>query len=200
MPAVPLYVVDSMCSMLCTRVVRPFSKGVVSRVSRSSGFSPVYVHATDMTGMSTFGKMSVGVRRMTAGLSKRMRMARTTNVYGRLRASLTIHISSPWLGYAVHRKIRCANSYECLLRLSDTERRSPCLTCCLSSCSMRSETVRSHLYYAARGFETTKAAWRSLDHLVRWARRVEVARLNHTLLSVVTILRKHGAPAHNLCD
>ena len=46
--------------MLSTSVVRPFSKGVVSRVSRSSGFSPVYVQATEMTGMSIFGKMSVG--------------------------------------------------------------------------------------------------------------------------------------------
>src|SRR5579864_1837022 len=92
--------------MLSTRVVRPFSKGVVSRASRSSGFSPVYVQATEMTGMSIFGKMSVGVRRMTAGLSKRMRIARTTNVYGRLRANLTIHMDVPLLGYDVHRKIR----------------------------------------------------------------------------------------------
>jgi hypothetical protein len=36
-----------------------------------SGFSPVYVQATEITRMSIFGKMSVGVRRITAGLSKR---------------------------------------------------------------------------------------------------------------------------------
>src|SRR6202047_5600649 len=59
-----------------------------------------------MTGMSMFGKMSVGVRRMTAGLSKRIRIARTTKVYGRLRANLTIHMDSPLLGKGVHRKIR----------------------------------------------------------------------------------------------
>src|SRR5580658_1897902 len=92
--------------MLSTSVVRPFSKGVVSRVSRSSGFSPVYVHATEMTGMSILGKMSVGVRRMTAGLNKRIRIARTTNVYGRLRASLTIHMDVSFPGYGVHQKIR----------------------------------------------------------------------------------------------
>src|SRR5580658_5857742 len=49
-----------------------------------------------MTGMSIFGKMSVGVRRITAGLSKRIRIATTMNVYGRLRANLTIHMDSPW--------------------------------------------------------------------------------------------------------
>src|SRR5438132_10239537 len=110
--------------MLSTSVVRPFSKGVVSRVSRSSGFSPVYVQATEMTGMSIFGKMSVGVRRMTAGLNKRMRMARTMNVYGRLRANLTIHMDSPLLGDGVHRKIRCSRTcLQFFSKFSDTERR-----------------------------------------------------------------------------
>ena len=66
----------------------------------------MYVQATEMTGMSIFGKMSVGVRRMTAGLSKRMRIARTMNVYGRLRASLTIHMDVSLLGYGVQWKIR----------------------------------------------------------------------------------------------
>src|SRR4029077_17439569 len=64
------------------------------------------VQATEMTGMSIFGKMSVGVRRMTAGLSKRMRIARTTNVYGRLRANRTIHMDVSLLGYGAQRKIR----------------------------------------------------------------------------------------------
>jgi hypothetical protein len=38
------------------------------------------------------GKMSVGVRRMTTGAARRINSARTINVYGLLRASLTIHI------------------------------------------------------------------------------------------------------------
>jgi hypothetical protein len=36
--------------------------------------------------------MSVGVRRITNGLNTKMRSAKTTKVYGRVRASLTIHI------------------------------------------------------------------------------------------------------------
>jgi transcriptional regulator len=41
------------------------------------------------------GKISVGVRRMINGLRTKIRRANTINVYGRLRASLTIHIESP---------------------------------------------------------------------------------------------------------
>ena len=37
-----------------------------------------------------------GVRRMTTGAAMRMSSARTINVYGRFRASLTIHIWSLW--------------------------------------------------------------------------------------------------------
>src|ERR1700720_1372599 len=81
-----------MCSILSTRVVKTFSYGVVSRVSRSSGFNPVYVQATDITGISIFGKMSVGVRSITSGLRTKISSAKTIKVYGRLRASLTIHI------------------------------------------------------------------------------------------------------------
>ncbi len=63
----PLTVVDSMCSMLSTVVVRTRSNCVVMRPSISSGFRPVNCQATAITGMSMFGKMSVGVRRMTTG-------------------------------------------------------------------------------------------------------------------------------------
>src|SRR5580692_3785205 len=38
------------------------------------------------------GKMSVGVRRITTGAAIRISKARTMNVYGRLRAILTIHM------------------------------------------------------------------------------------------------------------
>src|ERR1700683_263117 len=124
-----------MCSMLSTRVVRPFSKGVVRRVSKSSGFSPVYVQATEMTGMSIFGKMSVGVRRMTAGLSKTMRIARTTNVYGRLRANLTIHMDVPLHGRGVSRKIQLNDDL-------------PVTRFLPVHVSMKAATVRSHLHYA----------------------------------------------------
>src|SRR5437016_3449028 len=89
----PLTVVDSRCSMLSTVVVSTRSNWVVIRPSISSGFRPVNCHATAITGMSMFGKMSVGVRRMSTGLSNKMSTARTTNVYGRCSATLTIHMS-----------------------------------------------------------------------------------------------------------
>src|SRR6266852_9583451 len=134
--------------MLSTSVVRPFSKGVVSRVSRSSGFSPVYVQATEMTGMSIFGKMSVGVRKITAGLSKRIRIARTTNVYGRLSANLTIHMDVPLLGHGLPQDSTeprmPPDPFELLRSLNDDPHRHSFR---LSSGSMRTATVRSHLYF-----------------------------------------------------
>jgi hypothetical protein len=39
-----------------------------------------------------FGKISVGVRRMTTGLRRRIRSARMINVYGRVSAIRTIHM------------------------------------------------------------------------------------------------------------
>ena len=88
----PLTVVDSMCSMLSTVVVRTRSNPVVMRPSISSGFRPVNCQATAITGMLMFGKMSVGVRRMATGLAIRIKSASTMNVYGRLSATLTIHM------------------------------------------------------------------------------------------------------------
>jgi len=76
----PLTVVDSMCSILSTVVVRTRSKPVVIRPSISSGFKPVNCQATAITGMSMFGKISVGVLRMTTGLRRRIRSARTMKV------------------------------------------------------------------------------------------------------------------------
>src|ERR1700733_8859106 len=102
-----------------------------------------------MTGMSILGKMSVGVRRMTAGLNNRMRMARTTNVYGRLRASLTIHMDVSFPGCGVHPKIR--RNRACLQFLPSSpkpERRSSNRHSFRPwSCSMHDETARSHLFF-----------------------------------------------------
>src|SRR5580765_7354883 len=81
-----------MCSMLSTTVVRMRSKPVVKRPSISSGFSPVNCQATATTGILIFGKMSVGVRWITTGLANKINSERTIKVYGRLSASLTIHI------------------------------------------------------------------------------------------------------------
>src|ERR1700678_321236 len=90
----PFTVVDSMCSILSTVVVRILSYTLVSRPSSSSGFRPVYCHATAITGMLMLGKMSVGVRRITTGLKIRIKRASTIKVYGRSNATRTIHICS----------------------------------------------------------------------------------------------------------
>src|ERR1700740_463895 len=45
------------------------------------------------TGMSIFGKMSVGVRTIARPPKIKIRIATTTNVYGRFSASFTIHIN-----------------------------------------------------------------------------------------------------------
>src|SRR6266481_2539157 len=44
------------------------------------------------TGMLMFGKMSVGVRKIDNVPRIKIRIASTTNVYGRFNATLTIHI------------------------------------------------------------------------------------------------------------
>src|ERR1700733_1553509 len=92
MMARPFRVTDSVCSMLLTTVVALRSKLEVMRPSISSAFMPVYCQMAAITGMSMFGKMSVGVREITIGLPKRITSASTMNVYGRARASLTIHM------------------------------------------------------------------------------------------------------------
>src|SRR3954466_5481644 len=76
----PRSVCDSMCSMSLTVVVRPRSKPATMRVDISSADIPPYCHTAVMTGMLMFGKMSVGVRRIAIGPTKRMTTARTMNV------------------------------------------------------------------------------------------------------------------------
>src|SRR5579863_4513329 len=80
MMARPFSVIDSVCSMLLTTVVMLRSTFVVIRPSISSAFIPVYCQIEARTGMSMFGKMSVGVREITKGLIRRMRIARTMKV------------------------------------------------------------------------------------------------------------------------
>src|ERR1700683_5678355 len=80
--------------MLSTNVVSDFSYGDVKRPASSSGLRPVYVQPTETTGILMLGKMSVGVRVITTGAAMRINSARTINVFGRLRAILTIHMLS----------------------------------------------------------------------------------------------------------
>src|SRR5690349_3365200 len=84
-----------MCSMSLTLDVRLRSKLVTTRFSISSGERPLYTHNTLTTGMSMYGKMSTAMVAMADPPRMAIRIAITTNVYGRLRASLTIHILGP---------------------------------------------------------------------------------------------------------
>ena len=92
MTATPLSVWLSMFLMLETAKLVENSLKVVICRSISSVERPLYVQTTLTTGMSMLGKMSVGVRRMAATPSITMSSAITMNVYGRRRASLTIHM------------------------------------------------------------------------------------------------------------
>src|ERR1700722_3697134 len=92
MMARPFRVTDSVCSILLTTVVMLRSTLEVMRPSISSAFMPVYCQMEARTGMSIFGKTSVGVREITSGLTRRMSSASTMKVYGRAREIRTIHI------------------------------------------------------------------------------------------------------------
>lgn len=52
----------------------------------SLGTRPLYVQMMLTTGLLMLGKMSVGVRKMATAPIARIRMDRTTNVYGRFNA------------------------------------------------------------------------------------------------------------------
>src|SRR5882724_2358896 len=86
-------VVDSMCSMSFTVVVKARSEFVVIRLVISSGPIPVNVQMTLTTGISTTGKISTGVLKIDTTPRIRMNNDMTMKVYGRRSASLTIHIN-----------------------------------------------------------------------------------------------------------
>ncbi len=94
---VPLKDCDSVCSTSLTVVCAVRSLASTSRVAISSGDSPVYLQIAATTGMRMSGKMSVGVRVMENTPRSVIRMASTMKVYGRLSASLTIHMRRPKL-------------------------------------------------------------------------------------------------------
>src|SRR4051794_22403414 len=77
---VPRSVCDSMCSISLTVVVSPRSKPETMRLDISSADIPLYCQTAVTTGMSMLGKMSVGVREIASGPTKRMTTASTTKV------------------------------------------------------------------------------------------------------------------------
>ena len=94
MTLMPLYAVDSMCSMSLTVVVSGRSQLYMIRCSTSCALSPPYCQMTLTTGMLMDGKISVGVHSRINGVNSRSNSAATTNVYGRRNARRTIHMAS----------------------------------------------------------------------------------------------------------
>src|SRR6266853_3897699 len=93
MTETPANVCDSMFFTLSTADEIVYSLKVVICFAIWSGERPAYCHTTVTTGMSISGKISVGVSLIDVTPSNKMSSAITTNVYGRRRANLTIHIS-----------------------------------------------------------------------------------------------------------
>src|SRR5882724_8758163 len=92
MTAMPLSDCDSVCSTSLTSVAIPRSTLPVMRCSISCGSRPVKVQTRLMTGILISGKISVGVRSKTTGVSRMITSAITINVYGLCSAKRTIHI------------------------------------------------------------------------------------------------------------
>src|SRR6266404_5001063 len=78
--------------MLPTVVVYARSLFETIRPSISEGSIPLKFQMIAMTGMSTTGKISTGVRTIDSKPRIRISIDITMNVYGRLSASRTIHI------------------------------------------------------------------------------------------------------------
>src|ERR1043166_1503787 len=89
----PLNELDSICSTSLTVALRERSWLYTMRCSTSWASNPVYCQIMLITGILMAGKMSVGVRNNTSGVSSNNASAATTNVYGLRKASPTIHIT-----------------------------------------------------------------------------------------------------------
>src|ERR1051326_6082440 len=94
MTATPGSVWLSMFLMSLTTEEMEYSLKIVIWLSISRVERPRYCQMTLTTGMSMLGKMSVGVCWNIGKPRITISSARTTKVYGRLSASLTIHITS----------------------------------------------------------------------------------------------------------
>ena len=84
---------DSMCSMSLTVLVNTRSVMRAMRALISSAGRPERVQTTAAMGIRTSGKMSVGIRLAVTTPRTTMSKPTTTNVYGRLSATRTIHIT-----------------------------------------------------------------------------------------------------------
>src|SRR5450432_4592891 len=89
---IPFSDCDSLCSTSFTNTFTARSELEVMRCSISCGCKPVKLQTRLITGMLMLGKISVGVRSSTTGVSSMITMAITINVYGLESAKRTIHI------------------------------------------------------------------------------------------------------------
>src|SRR5579864_3033479 len=112
--------------MLSTVVVSARSVMLIIRSFMSLGTRPLKLQMMLTTGMLILGKMSVGVRKISRTPIARMRMAMTTNVYGRRNASRTIHIESlPAVSYFVDIFCRLADHRSTVLHAERDRRSEP---------------------------------------------------------------------------
>src|SRR6266850_1542343 len=95
---------DSMCSMSLTVVVNARSLTVTTLFSMSSGAMPVNDQITVTTGISTLGKISVGMRCTVTTPNTTSKSATITKVYGRRSAKRTIHITLTLTATQKHRR------------------------------------------------------------------------------------------------
>src|SRR5262249_45528718 len=102
---------DSMCSMSLTTVVAKRSFGPMIRCSMSFGLIPGQTQTTLITGLLISGNTSAGGRWIETIPRMTMSSAPTTNVYGRLRARRTIHMT---------RKIRTSSARRWSVQLAPT--------------------------------------------------------------------------------
>src|SRR5450755_3889871 len=91
---IPFSDCDSLCSTSLTSTFTARSELEVMRCSISWGCKPVKLQTRLITGISMLGKISVGVRNSTTGVSNMITRAITINVYGLESAKRTIHILS----------------------------------------------------------------------------------------------------------
>src|SRR5258705_9066223 len=93
--ATPRSETDSMCSIPLTVVVNARSLTVTIRPCISVGDNPDKLQMTVTTGMLMDGKMSTDMVVIDSVPRTAISKANTTNVYGRRKASRTIHIQLP---------------------------------------------------------------------------------------------------------
>jgi hypothetical protein len=194
-------------------VVYQCSEALLER-SGQSGFQILWIQSRVRPGdrnnrnidIRKDGKIRLRIDRIQ---SKRMRMARTTNVYGRLRANLTIHMDSPLVAIGfIGRFDVAAHATSSFRSLPKPEQ--PFLWHLFRPVHVRCILRPFGLILLALARLCTPLIpkpWRlgmcievakgvpKLTSLFRWRGQFAVAPSGHTLLGLLTMLRTHGCRA-----